>query len=142
VLLGIGGIIPSVPYGSMILESADPEHYGVVSSARTTIGQFWYSLGLAVAAILLDALTRGTVRAQLGETAVQQLHEYAATGAQPSMPGVLAAASDAYVGAFSTLMFVLAGVAVLGGIATWILLHGRTPKALPDHAPVQHRPVR
>ena len=142
VLLGIGGIIPSVPYGSMILEAADPEHYGVVSSARTTIGQFWYSLGLAVAAIVLDALTRVSVRDQLGETAVQQLNEYAANGTQPTIAGVLEAGSSAYVGAFSTLMFVMAGVALVGGAATWFLLRGRAPKALPDHAPVHHRPTR
>lgn len=142
VLLGIGGIIPSVPYGSMILEASDPAHYGVVSSSRTTIGQYWYSLGLAVAAIVLDAMTRRTVRAQLGESAVEQLNAYAATGAQPTTPGVLEAGSAAYVGAFATLMFVLAAVALVGGLATWLLLRGRVPKTLPAHAPVEHRPVR
>ena len=141
-LIGIGAIIPSVPYGSMVLEAADPEHYGVVSSSRTTIGQYWYSLGLAIAAIVLDAMTRHTVATQLGSTALQQLDEYAATGAQPTMAGVLEAGSAAYVGAFATLMFVLASVAVVGGIIIWALLRGRPAQALPGHAPVEHHPVR
>lgn len=127
VLIGMGAIIPSVPYGSMILEEADEKHFGVVSSSRTTIGQYWYSLGLAGATIILDAVTRGVVGSKLGSEAVDQLNTYAATGTAPTIPDVLQTAAHGYVDAFATLMFVLASITVVGAIAVIVLLRKDRP---------------
>ena len=121
IVTGIGISIPTVAYGGMVLEEADPQHYGVVSSSRATIGQFWYSLGLAISTVLIDSIARAHVHTKLGATGSTQLDSWAASGAKPSDPSVLPAAIDGFVQGFSVMMIVLAVVAVLGGIIVVIL---------------------
>ena len=95
-IVGIGVVIPSIPYGGLILRTADPAHYGAVSSSRTTIGQFWYALGLAGSTVLIDTLTRNAVAAKLGSSSVSELNSWAASGTKPSNPDVLKDAAYAY----------------------------------------------
>lgn len=125
-IVGGGTIIPSIPYGSMILDSADEKHFGVVASSRTTIGQFWYAMGLAIATIVLDALTRAHVGRALGPDAVQQLNEYASAGTRPGNAEVLTSAATGYSEAFGYLMIGVAVLALLGGLVAWALLSRRT----------------
>ncbi len=143
-IVGIGVILPSVPYGSMILEAADQKHYGVVSSSRTTIGQYWYSLGLAGATIVLDGITRVGVRDKLGASAVTALDAYAASGTRPADASVLTVAAAAYVDAFAVLMYGLAAVIAVAAVAIFFLLRSRPATKLPADAPVTHphHPVR
>lgn len=121
ILLGMGTVIPSVAYGSMILQEADPKHYGAVSSSRTTIGQFWYSLGLAVSAVVIDSIARAHVAAQLGTSGTQQINAWFATGAKPTDSSVLPAAVDGFVQGFAVAMIVLAIAVVVVGIVVLIL---------------------
>lgn len=121
ILLGMGTVIPSVAYGGMILQEADPKHYGVVSSSRTTIGQFWYSLGLAVSAVVIDSIARAHVAAKLGSTGSQQIDAWAASGAKPSDSSVLPTAVEGFVQGFAVAMIALAILAVVVGIVVLIL---------------------
>jgi MFS family permease len=116
IIVGIGPIVPAVPYGGLVLEFADPRHYGAVSSSRTTIGQFFYAIGLAGSTVIIDTLTRGAVQSKLGSSAVVQLDTWSASGTKPSDPGVLAAASEAFTGSFATLMVVLTVIVLVAGV--------------------------
>lgn len=120
-VLGAGAAIPAVAYGGMILDESDPKHYGVVSSSRTTIGQFWYSLGLASSTILIDAITRRYVLNKLGSSAESQLENFAASGAKPTDASVLPAAVEGFSQGFAVLMIIFAVMMVLVGILVVIL---------------------
>mgnify|MGYP006148023079 CR=1 FL=1 len=62
IITGFGLIIPAIPYGGLFLQEADEKHYGAVSSSRTTVGQFWYALGLAGGAALAGVLLQAEVQ--------------------------------------------------------------------------------
>lgn len=121
VVLGAGAAVPAVAYGGMILEEADPKHYGVVSSSRTTIGQFWYALGLAISTVIVDTMARNHVFNKLGESAETELETWSATGGTPSDTSVLPTALEGFVQGFAVLMIVFAVLMVLVSIFVLIL---------------------
>ena len=123
ILVGIGAIVVALPYGSMFLQSADPKHYGAVSSSRTTVGQFWYSLGLAGSTVLIDGLTRRDVEEQLGGQSSEQLKEWAVSGGKvPAPADVLVVAGTVYPGAFGMAMAVVGGLCFAAGIAAYVIM--------------------
>ena len=123
ILVGIGAIVVALPYGSMFLQSADPKHYGAVSSSRTTVGQFWYSLGLAGSTVLIDGLTRRDVEEQLGGQSSEQLKEWAVSGGKvPAPADVLDVAGTVYPGAFGMAMAVVGGLCFAAGIAAYVIM--------------------
>jgi MFS family permease len=121
VVLGAGAAIPAVAYGGMILEEADAKHYGVVSSSRTTIGQFWYALGLAISTVIVDTMARNHVFNKLGESAETELDTWSASGGTPSDSSVLPTALEGFVQGFALLMVVFAVLMVLVSIIVLIL---------------------
>ena len=121
IVLGIAAAVPAVAYGGMILDEADPEHYGVVSSSRSTIGQFWYSLGLASSAVVIDSLARLYVQEKLGSTALQQLNTWSASGAKPTDTSVFPTAIEGFTQGFAVLMIAYAIIMVLVGFSVLIL---------------------
>ena len=137
IVAGGGIIIPSIPYGGLFLQEADAKHYGVVSSSRTTVGQFWYALGLAASTVLIDGITRNDVINKLGPSAATELEQWSATGGKPSNPSVLPDATYAYSAAFSLTMLIFAGVVLVGGVVAWWLLK-RYQHADPPHTVDAH----
>ncbi len=142
---GIGVIVPSIPYGGLFLQEADPKHYGAVASSRTTVGQFWYALGLAGSTVLIDGLTRNAVGNKLGSSGQQELVQWSATGGKPSNPDVLREAAYAFSGAFSITMIVFAVVVFIAGTVAWALLkrfqHTDPPSTSDNHPPVALAPA-
>jgi MFS family permease len=130
IVLGIGAAVPSIAYGSMILEEADAKHYGVVSSSRSTIGQFWYSLGLASSAVVIDSIARAHVLAKLGSTGEQQIDAWSASGAKPTDSSVFPTAIEGFVQGFAVLMISYAVVMILVGFAV-LVLGNRSDKKIP-----------
>lgn len=121
VVLGIGTAIPIVAYGGMILEEADPKHYGVVSSSRSTIGQFWYALGLAASTVVIDIVARQHVLNKLGSSAEQQLNAWSASGAKPTDSSVFPTAIEGFAQGFAVLMIAFAIATVLIGFVVLFL---------------------
>ena len=137
IVVGGGVIIPSIPYGGLFLQEADTKHYGVVSSSRTTVGQFWYALGLAASTVLIDGITRNDVINKLGSDAATQLEQWSATGGKPSNPSVLPDATHAYSAAFSLTMLIFGALVLVAGIVAWSLLK-RFQHADPPHTADAH----
>ena len=138
---GTGLIIPAIPYGGLFLQEADARHYGAVSSSRTTVGQFWYALGLAGSTVVIDGLTRNAVSAKLGPSAGTELEKWSATGGKPSNSSVLPDAAFAFSSSFAVAMVVLAVIVALAGVGAWILLkrfqHADPPQTADAHPHVQ-----
>ena len=123
ILVGVGVIVVALPYGNMFLQSADPKHYGAVSSSRTTVGQFWYSLGLAGSTVLIDAITRRDVQDRLGGQSADQLKDWAVSGGTTPAPAdVLDVAGGIYPGAFGTAMAVVGAICVLAGLGAYVIM--------------------
>lgn len=120
-VLGAGAAIPAVAYGGMILEEADAKHYGVVSSSRTTIGQFWYALGLALSTVVIDAVTRNHVLAKLGASAEQELDTWTVSGTTPADTDVFPTAVEGFSQGFAVMMVAFAVVMLLVGIVVVVL---------------------
>lgn len=137
IITGFGLIIPAIPYGGLFLQEADEKHYGAVSSSRTTVGQFWYALGLAGSTVLIDGLTRNAVSNKLGPSAGTELEQWSATGGKPSTSSVLPDAAFAFSASFAVTMVVLAVTVVVAGVAAWLLLkrfqHGDPPHTADAH---------
>lgn len=136
-IAGAGVMIPAIPYGGLILQEADPRHYGAVSSSRTTIGQFWYALGLAGSTVLIDTLTRNAVGRKLGSSAEAELLQWSATGGKPSSPEVLKEAAVAFSGSFAFAMVAFAILVAVAGLAAWWLLK-RYQTGQPPHTADTH----
>lgn len=123
ILVGVGVIVVALPYGNMVLQSADPKHYGAVSSSRTTIGQFWYSLGLAGSTVLIDGITRRDVQDQLGGQSAEEIREWAVSGGKiPAPAEVVNVAGSAYPHAFGLSMAVIGGICVIAGIGAYVIM--------------------
>ena len=134
VLAGVGLVGASIPFGNLIIREAPPAQFGPVTSSRTTVGQFWYSIGLALGTVLVDRMTRGGVVDRLEAagvqpdqigTAVTAVTMFGSKGTEPSTQLGKQALADAvvsYSAAFSTTMYLTAGIAVLGGIVGFLLL--------------------
>ncbi len=128
IITGIGVIVPSIPYGGLILQEADPEHYGAVSSSRTTIGQFYYALGLALSTVIIDSLTRSRTQAELGGDAAESLRQFAITGQRPANPQVIPTAIEALGGAFAIMCFILAVIFLISGFVALVVLRRNEKK--------------
>lgn len=124
-LLAGVGFAGLVPYGSLILGIAPADAFGVVTSSRTTIGQFGYSVGLAGGMVLLDAftgsrvthdlVTQGVSPADLGES-LNAVHKYTQFGTKPTGDDaqiLVKVAHSAYQSAFATTMVITAVVIAL-----------------------------
>ncbi len=138
VLAGAGLLVVSIPFGNLIIKVAPPDKYGPVTSSRTTIGQFFYSIGFALGTVFVDRLTMGGVVNKLTEagvqpdligTAVTSVNQYVQTKEQPSSQVGKQALSDAvssYASSFSSLMFVCAALVIVAGLVALILLRRGT----------------
>jgi MFS family permease len=136
VLVGLGIGFVQVVFGTLTLKVAPASHLGPVTSAKTTIGQIAYSIGLSVSVILMNAMTVGGVVRRLNEA-----------GATPSMVGegldairvyttdhtapttevgrrALGEAVTSYGRSFTIMMLVFAGVLLVLTVAAAFLLRG------------------
>lgn len=134
IVLGMGVLTASLPYGSLIIKEAPADFYGPVTSSRTTFGQLFYSMGLAVSTVVIDQLTRGgTVTAlekegvqpnQIG-TALDAVNAFASRSTAPTTSlgqQALAAAATSYQSSFVTMMLIAAAVCVFAGAGAFVLL--------------------
>lgn len=133
-LVGFGIVVASLPFGNLIMQAAPARYFGPVTSARTTIGQIWYTIGLALSTVLVDRVTRGGVVEQLQEagvpstqigTALDKVTTYASqTHQETSKVGaeVLAGVRDSYLVGFNTAMVVFAAILLLAGLIGVALL--------------------
>jgi len=134
IVLGAGLTISSLPYGNLIMKAAPPKYFGPVTSSRTTIGQFFYAMGLAISTVIIDKITvGGTVETlttagvpstQIG-TALDSVNAFAAQSTAPTTSlgkQALAAATDSYGTGFATVMIIGAVISLGGAIIGWFLL--------------------
>ena len=141
IITGAGLLAVSIPFGNLIIKEAPPAQYGPVTSSRTTIGQFFYSIGFAVATVAVDKLTVGGVVGKLTEagvqpdmvgTAVTSLSVYVQTGKDPSTELGKQAMSDAvpsYASAFMTVMLVCAALIAVATLVGWLILSRNSARA-------------
>ncbi len=124
----------SLPYGNLIMKEAPPAYFGPVTSSRTTIGQFFYAIGLALSTVIVDKITiggtadilttAGVPPTQIG-TALDSVNAYAAQSTAPTTSlgkQALAAAADSYGTGFATVMIIGAVISLVGAIIGAILL--------------------
>ena len=145
VLAGAGVVIAAVPFGNLILREAPAKFLGPVSSARTTAGQFFYTIGFSLSTVLIDKMTLGGTVHRLSEagvpanqlsTGLDAVNAYAASGTQPTTPlgnQALADAVTSYGGAFRTTMLLTAGAVVIATLLATVLLRSGEGVPQPAH---------
>ena len=136
VILGAALTIVSLPYGNLIMKEAPPAYFGPVTSSRTTIGQFFYAIGLALSTVIIDkmtiggtvdTLTQAGVPASKIGTGLDAVKAFAAQSTEPTSAlgkQALAAASDSYGNGFATVMIIGAVLSIVGAVVAAILLKG------------------
>ncbi len=106
ILAGGGLIIASIVFGNLFLNESPPDKVGPVTSSKTTIGQFFYSIGFALGTVVIDKMTTGGVIAKLGAagvppannaTALNAVTVYASNDTDPSTALGKQALEDAMV---------------------------------------------
>lgn len=142
VITGAGVVVAAVPFGNLILREAPAKFLGPVSSARTTAGQFFYTLGFSLSTVLIDKMTTGGVVHRLEDagvpanqlsTGLDAVTVYASKGTAPTTSlgkEALADAVTSYGNSFRTTMFMTAGaILIVTAIATFLLRRGEgTPE--------------
>jgi len=133
-LIGFGIVVTSLPFGNLIMQAAPARYFGPVTSARTTIGQVWYTIGLAISTVMVDKITSGGVVKRLEEagvpstqigTALDKVTTYASqTHEESSKVGaeVLAGVRDSYLVGFNVAMITFAAILLLAGLIGVALL--------------------
>lgn len=133
-LAGGGLIIASLPFGNLILREAPPKFFGPVTSSRTTLGQFFYAMGLALGTVIINRLTTGGILDRLKEAgvpptrtgeALDAVTAYAHTGTDPSNAigrTALADAATSYRSSFAIAMVITAGVVLVVGLVGTTLI--------------------
>jgi MFS family permease len=134
VTTGAGVFMVSIPFGNLIMKVAPPAQFGPVTSSRTTIGQFFYSIGFAISTVIVDRLTIGGVVRRLEEagvqsdsigTAVSSVNTYARSGTDPTTKlgkEALTNAVTSYSGAFTTVMITAAVLMLIAGLVAVVLV--------------------
>ncbi|MFI0433407.1 MAG: MFS transporter [Candidatus Nanopelagicales bacterium] len=134
VLVGAGIFGAMTPACRIVLRVAPKAQYGPVTSSPTTIGQFWYSIGLALSTVLLDRLTVGGVTDKLLAAGVQpdlvgaavtSINQYVSAGTPQSTPlarQALLDASASYAAGFSSVMLITAALVLVAGLGGVVLL--------------------
>lgn len=145
VLVGAGVVVAAVPFGNLVLREAPARYLGPVSSARTTAGQFFYTIGFSLSTVLIDRMTAGGTVHRLAEagvpanqlsTGLDAVNVYAARGTQPSTSLGTQALSDAvasYGGAFRTTMLLTAGAVLIATLLATVLLRKGEGVPQPAH---------
>jgi predicted MFS family arabinose efflux permease len=148
VIGGAGVVVAAVPYGSLILREAPAGFVGPVTSARTTVGQIFYTLGFALSMVSIDRLTNTGVISRLKAdgvsptsygTGLDAIRVYASTSQKPTSTvgqEALQGAAGSYGDAFSVTMIGAGVIATIVGIVAFVLLsNGR------DNEPAAAKPV-
>lgn len=148
ILTGAGVVICAIPFGNLILKEAPAEYYGPVTSSRTTMGQFFYSIGFAVSTVVIDKLTiGGTVERldaagvppqQIG-TGLDAVTAYASRSTAPETSLGKAALADAvssYGTSFATMMVIAAAVCIVAGLVGFTILKRNAAREQSHPAPV------
>lgn len=148
ILTGGGVVICAIPFGNLILKEAPAEYYGPVTSSRTTMGQFFYSIGFAVSTVVIDKLTLGGTVAKLEAagvppqqigTGLDAVTAYASSSTAPQTSlgkKALADAVGSYGGAFATMMIIAAVVCLAAGLVGFLILKRNAHRADAHPAPV------
>lgn len=151
VLVGLGIGLVQVVFGTLILKLAPADHLGPVTSAKTTIGQIAYSIGLSVSVILMNSMTDGGVVRRLTDAGasptsvgegLDAIRVYTTVHTEPSSSigrQALGDATTSYSNSFTIMMLVFAGLLVLMTIGAVALLRsedrdGDIPEHVPAHA--------
>lgn len=146
VLAGFGTGLVQVVFGNLFLKLAPAKALGPVTSAKTTIGQIAYSIGLSVSVILVNAGTDGGVTRRLTDAGaspasvgqgMDAIKVYTAHHVEPSTQIGRQALSDAttsYGNSFTTVMLVAAGALALLTVAANVLMRGESRHGeVPEH---------
>lgn len=144
VLVGAGVVIASLPYGSLILSEAPKAFFGPVTSSRTTVGQLFYSIGLATSTVVIDRMTHGGTLARLTEagvpadqlgTGLSAVTSFASQGTQPTSTlgqQALKAAAESYTVGFGVVMIASALlVTVLAVAGFWLIRRAAAQQSPP-----------
>lgn len=138
--IGFGLPYVVVPAGQLFMSESPAKFLGPVTSSKTTIGQFGYSLGLAGSMVLVNALTDGGITKKLIAAGVppsqtgqglDAVRTYVNTGVHVHTQiaqDALRAAAGSYSSAFSTAMFIAAGITISAGIFSYLLLFKASKK--------------
>lgn len=138
IMIGFGIPYASVPSSQLFMSQAPAAFFGPVTSSKTTVGQFGYSLGLAGSMVLVNGLTMGGITHRLITAGVppsqtgqglDAVTMYVNTGVHANThvgQQALQVAAASYSTAFSTAMVVAAILAAIAGVTTYVLLQ-RTP---------------
>lgn len=141
ILTGGGLVICAIPFGNLILKEAPVGYYGVVTSSRNSIGQIFYSIGLAIPTVLIDKMTVGGTVQRLTDagvppqqvgTGLDAVTAYAAKSTTPKTSLGKEALSDAvvsYGNSFETMMLITAAICLLAGIAGFLILRSHAARA-------------
>jgi len=141
ILGGAGIVICAIPFGNLFIREAPAEYFGPVTSSRTTVGQFFFSIGFALSTVVIDKLTVGGTVYRLEKagvppnqtgTALDAVTAYAARSTAPTTSlghQALADATSSYANSFATAMYIAAGLMLIVGLIGYLLLARNTRKA-------------
>lgn len=134
-LSGLGGAAGAIIQGNLYLRLAPAKFFGAVTSSKTTVGQFGYSLGLTGTTVLVSMFTLSGVEhsshgAVAGEGMWDQITSYLATGSTTN--SALAAVGHDAIAQSYTNGFVWTGLIagaffVIAALFAWNRLH--SPRA-------------
>ncbi|PKQ31839.1 MAG: hypothetical protein CVT62_05455 [Actinobacteria bacterium HGW-Actinobacteria-2] len=130
VLSGTGVAGVALVQGSLFLSLAPARFFGPVTSSKTAVGQFGYSLGLTGTTVMVSTFTLDGVRAASGgaisgENSWDAITSYLASGTTAD-PALAAIGQPALAGIYShafvlTSLISAAAVAVLAAVIVWSL---------------------
>ena len=140
VIAGAGVVMVTIPFNNLIIRESPPAQFGPVTSSRTTIGKFFYSMGFAVSTILVDRLTIGGVTQKLTDAGVQpdsigtvvtSMNLYVKSEDDPTTKlgkEALADSVTSYSSAFTSVMLLSAALMFGAGlVAFWLLRNYKEP---------------
>ncbi len=130
ILVALGLTAAALPYGTLVLGEAPAEFYGPVTSSRTTFGQLFYSLGTAVATVVVTQVTIAGITSRLHATgmtdaavssALASVGTYAKDGVRPDAADFDIAAA-AYRDGFGAVMIGMAVITLVASIVGALLI--------------------
>lgn len=141
-LMGAGLAYSTIAEGKMFIAQAPKSKFGAVTSSKTSIGQFGYSIGLALPVVIMSKLTSTQIVDKLKASGASA--QEAAMGAESVASHVNTAnitankidaqaldfAASSYFSSFHTNMLIISGCIAVLGVVTYLLLSTKNARKI------------
>jgi len=132
VVMGLGMVISVAPLTTTVMDSVPETESGLASGVNNAVSRLAALLAVAVLGAILAGVFNHSLDGQLSELRLSAEARAQVDAARPQLasiqsadPGVQRAVATAFLGGYRTMIWIAAGLTVLGGVLAFLIIDPR-----------------